>query len=151
MAGGRVVTAGGKVFMACGPLSCRRERGDDAFEQLASLILAELCDNRDIPQSRVREVPAFYGILLRHEHGQLVAKIQIRRDEGMMVGERMPDNIHTVGAQISEKARGMPYSCDGMNPLAAKMFQRKRSSKLIEALRAIARQHHRERIAEVRQ
>ena len=66
---------------------------------------AESRGHRDIPEVRVRERCAFYGILLRHEHGQCVAEGQIGRGEGMMIRKGVFDHLQPLGAQFAEEAR----------------------------------------------
>src|SRR6185369_16563526 len=65
--------------------------GADLLEQLGGLGIAEARADGHIPQPRVREGAAFYGIFLCHEHGRAIAEIEIGGGEGMMVGKCVLD------------------------------------------------------------
>src|SRR6185437_216199 len=79
------------------------DRAGHDLEQPARVGFAESRFDRYIPEPRARNVPAFYGILLRHEHCQAVAEVELGRREGVMVGERVLDHLETPGTQVGEE------------------------------------------------
>src|SRR3569833_3704857 len=76
------------------------ELGGDRLEQPGGLGVAEPRGDRHEPQARVRERAAFYGIFLGHEHRLRVPEIEIGGAEGMMVRERVLDDIEPAAAQV---------------------------------------------------
>src|SRR3954452_6722442 len=61
----------------------------DRLEQLGGMRVAEPRGDRHVPDARIRERPAFYGIFLGHEHGLRVAEVQVRGTERVMIRERV--------------------------------------------------------------
>src|SRR5688572_18643571 len=94
------------------------DAGDDEIEERARLELAELRRHRHVPAARVREGRAFYGIFLRHEHGQCVAETQIRFLVRMVVRKRMFDELEARGPQRGEEALRIADRRDRMHGAA---------------------------------
>jgi hypothetical protein len=92
-------------------------------EQLTGVRLAEARNNRHIPQPRISAVTAFYGILLRHDHGKLITEAQLLRAQGMMIREGMLDELQPLLAQAAKESAGVADGCNGVNPLAAELLQ----------------------------
>ena len=73
------------------------------FEQGLVEFRIALRADRNIPAIVRSETSAFYRILFGHQHRQILAKAQIRRLEGMMIGKRMFDETQAGVAQMIEK------------------------------------------------
>jgi hypothetical protein len=81
-----------------------------------SVRVAETGYHRYVPQSGIGDVAASYGILLRHDHGELSIEPQDLRDKGMMVRERMLDQLDPVLAQRPEES---PWIADSRHRVHA--------------------------------
>src|SRR6185437_13865244 len=80
------------------------DRARHDFEQPARVGFAEGRFDRDVPEPCARNVPAFYGILLRHEHCQAIAEVELGRRQGMMVRKRVLDDLEAAGTKVGEEA-----------------------------------------------
>src|SRR6185437_12044432 len=102
------------------------DRARHDLEQPARVGFAEDRFDRYVPEAWVGSVLAFYGILLRHEHRQTVAEVELRRRERMMVGKWVFDDLEAAVAQVGEEAPGIANPGDGMHRPAAESLERLR-------------------------
>jgi len=86
---------------------------------------------------------ALHRVLVGHQHGQPIAKIQVGRDEGVMVGEGMLDRFDAGSAQAGEEPRGMADRRHGVHALAGKIPQRP-AFVVVQRHHLVAAQLHRE-------
>src|SRR5579864_520829 len=93
---------------------------EHASAQPAPIRLTERGANRQIPHPCVGERGAFYGILLRHQHRQVVREVKLARRERMMIREGMRDHFDPLRAQLAEEAPGIADSGDRVYPPPAK-------------------------------
>src|SRR6201988_3768255 len=66
--------------------------GEHPRAQRLRIVVAEGGADGHVPQPRVGERRAFYGIFLGHEDRQIVGKGELARGEGVMVREGMCDH-----------------------------------------------------------
>src|SRR6266705_1561957 len=112
----------------------RAQAADDPVEQFPALSLPETRYHRDVPEPRVRERPASYGILLSHEHGKIVLECQVCGDEGMMIGEGVLDHLDAAGTQVPEKTARVADSGHGVHRPAAEMLQGLRTRETVQPI-----------------
>src|ERR1700683_1143200 len=116
-----------------------------ARQQFAGLRRAELRADRNVPQSRVAERCAFYGILLGHEYRQLIAEGKLRNAQRMVIRKSVLLDLDAVRAQRGKEARRIANAGHGVHALAAEGAKTARGPKPIEAERLRALKPHGER------
>ena len=71
---------------------------------MRGLGVLELGRDRQIPAFGTGERTAFYRILLRHQHRQRIAELQLAAAEAVMVGKGMLGDLQPGAAQLRKEA-----------------------------------------------
>jgi hypothetical protein len=112
------------------------------LEQVTCVRLAEHRGNGDIPQPRIRELRAFYGILLRHEDRQIIRERQIARRKRMMVRKRVLDDIETPRPEVAKEARRIADASHGVQAPPPELLEGLRLALAIEPESLACNQTH---------
>src|SRR5438132_1065468 len=132
----------------CASLAPSRERAKlahHAIEQLAGVRHAELRSDRHIPVPRISECPAFYGILLGHEHGKLIRERHLACGKRVMVGERVLDDVEAACAQFPKETRRIADAGNGVQAPPSKLLERLWGPLTVEPPRLARDQSHLQR------
>src|SRR5882724_4537518 len=83
----------------------------------------QLRAHRHAPMMSTGKRTTFDRVFFGHQHGQIVAKIQIHRGEWMVIIERMLNRVDSGGTQLRKETPRIADTGDGMNALAVEIAQ----------------------------